>query len=452
MTRLHARVALGALLGGLASAMTATAAASPPVLAAPGQVVPLPPPGTPSAMPLPAYDTDADPRNEWSKREFPQHGECRWLPTPWGDKPGPGPAVTAAERAAIRREIERVIAALKTAPVVNPPVGFCPMVVSAGPDDGVDLGFALRFSFMVANRRANDHVRDKPGGPLRVGELLHLIFRFNEWPGAEGAAFAATDAQGAFHAEPVPVAMFQGFPVIRTGSGAEQVRLVVPVNDRPLHRPVQLARVIRWQLGAFDQAIREAQAQVDSARREYDAFFTPAAQAEEETIIARRIEAQRARTPELQARIRASRQAEVEAKTAQLRRRWDVAADPNHPLAVARQRREQAQARLEGLSAAEAQSPACLVRLEPAHVTPDVAVAGDARCTLALVERNPDYYDRSRPRSVIQVLTIDRFPLQPPAGGLPGSRHRNVWANQHMVWGLDWQQIRREVLPGAGPR
>jgi hypothetical protein len=94
---------------------------------------------------------------------------------------------------------------------------------------------------------------------------------------------------------------------------------------------------------------------------------------------------------------------------------------------------------------AEANSAACLTRREPSYITPDIGKAGDAKCSFDLIESNADYYDRSLPRTTIQLVTVGRFPYLPPRGGLPGSRYRDTWANQHMMWGLDWQKIRRRV-------
>ena len=438
-----------------ATSTLAQTPAGPILLLPPGQVVPLPPPGTESQMPLPSYDKDLDTRNEWSKTEFPHQGECRWMPVEWGGKPTEG-RDTPAERQAIRQYQEKAIAFLKTAPVASPPIGICPWVVSAGSDGAIDQGFAVTSSFMLANWATTTLSRDKPGGRIIRGELLHLRFTFNALPAdrispAFASPFKMVDGEGEFFIGSQPPGLFQGLPLYFSLSNYDENYLVIPLHNRPLFRPVRIDRMIRWQLSLFDKELAELRATLESARREYDSFFTPTAEAEEERIIARRIENDRARTPELQARIRASRRAEVEQKTKALREKWDIAGNPAHPFNVATHRKAEAEARLASLSAADGQSPACLVQREQSYVTPDIAAAGSRGCTFNLVERNPDYYDKTLPRTVPQLVVISRFSWVAPVGGLPGQRHRFTWANRHMLWGLDWQKFRRDVLGATTP-
>lgn len=446
-----------ALIGSLAVSPTVSAQAplGPILLLPPGMVVPLPPPGTASEMPLPSYDKDDDLRNEWSKAEFPHQGECRWMPVEWGGKPAQG-GDTAAERLAIRQAQEKAIAFLKTAPVSNPPIGICPWVGAAGSDGLIDMGYAVTSSFSLANWATTTLSRSKPGARVTRGELLHLNFTFNALPGGRisppySSPFQMVDAEGEFFIESQPTGLFQGLPVYFALSNPDENYLVIPRNNRPLFRPVRVDRVIRWQLTLFDKEITQLRATLDNAKREYDSYFTPTAEADEERIIARRAENERARTPELQARIRANRRAEVEQQTKALRAKWDIAGNPAHPFNVATRRKAEAEARLASLPAAEGQSPACLVQREQSYITPDIAAVGTRGCTFNLVERNPDYYDKSLPRTAPQILVISRFSWLPPIGGLPGQRRRYTWANRHTLWGLDWQKFRRDVLGATTP-
>lgn len=430
---------------------------SPILLLPPGQVVPLPPRGTPSEMPLPDYDGDEDRRNEWSKKEFPHLGECRWMPLAWGGKPPMRRITTVAETQAIQRSLEQVIGFLKTAPVADPPFGICPWVVAAGSDEQLDEGFALRSSFWVANWPGQHLSRNKPGGRIVKGYTLgHLQFFFNTLPGhlispRNTSGLEMADAQGEFFPAGQPIGLFQGFPAYFALSINDEGYLVIPRNNRPLFRPVRLDRMMRWQLIQLDKEIKQIRSAIDNARTEYDGFFGPTAQADEERIIARRIENERARTPEAQARIRANRQAEMRERTEALRARWDVAAIPDHPLNLATRRKAAAESRLVSLSATEAQAPACLIDRERGSATPGLATSGNPDCSIDLVERNPDFYDRSLPRTALQILVIGRFSWVAPAGGLPGSRYRYLFANRHMLWGLDWQKFRSEVLGAPAP-
>lgn len=424
----------------------------PILLLPPGQLVPLPARGTPSEMPLPDYDKDEDRRNEWSKKEFPHWGECRWMPTGWGGKPLDRQPGSAAQRETIRRNLEKAIAFLQTAPVSNPPFGICPWVVSAGADGRIDQGHAFESSFLLANWASKTLSRRSPGSTVSRGELLHLGFTFNALPGQRvSPEMLQEDGQGEIFAAGEPTGLFQGFPAYFSLGNWDENYLVIPRNNRPLFRPVLLGRMVRWQLARFDEELSRLQASITDARREYDGYFTANARAEEERIIGLRIERQRATTDADKKRIRANREAEVIASTALLRARWDIAADPDHPFNVATRRRAEAQARLTGLSSEDSRRPACLVKREQSYITPDIATAGDASCSFALVERNPDYYDKSLPPTALQLLVLSRFSWITPIGGLPGERYRHTWANRHTIWGLDWQKFRRDVLGATEP-
>ncbi len=424
----------------------------PVVLANPGELVPLPPAGTPAVLISP-HDNRSDTRNEWSKKEFPWNGECRWLPTTWGDKPGGGARVTPVERAAVQAQLEKVIAGLRAAAVLNPPVGFCPWVRTAGSDDIISQGFALQSSFRLWNWTTRDLSRSTPNGPVRNGEMAPLSFTFNKLPSAPDVGeFSASDAEGEFYSDARITFLFQGFPVFGAADPGKYhdatLTLVVPLNNRPLFRAMPLGRVIRWQVSELDRELARLQLVRGEAKQQYDAFFGPAARAEEERIIKLRIERQAARTPEQQAKVRANREAEVQASTKDLRAKWDVESNAAHPFNVVTRRRSEAQAKLASLTPADAARPACLIRrgTEP----PDVAVTGDAACSFGLIEQNPDYYDRRLPRTQVQLLSLYGLSDRGPGGGLPATT-RYPWANGFTLYGLDWQKLRRDVLGANTP-
>lgn len=428
------------------------ATSGPILLVPPGQVVPLPTPGTPSQMPLPDYDKDEDNRNEWSRKEFPHWGECRWMPVEWGGKPLDTQPGTVAQRQAVRQSLEKAIAFLQTAPVGNPPIGICPWVVRAGADGRLDQGLAFESSFQLANWGSKTLSRRTPGGRVSRGELLHLGFTFNQMPGQRISPEGPfQDGQGEFFAQGQPDGLFQGFPAYFSLGNPDENFLVIPRNNRPLFRPVAVGRMIRWQLAQFDEELKRLSATIESAKRQYDSYFSATGKAEEERIVGIRIERERATTPEAQARIRANRDAENAAAIKKLREQWDAAANPEHPFSIATRRRAEAQARLASLPADEAQRPACLIKREQSYITPDIAPSGTATCAFTLVERNPDYYDKTLPPTALQLLVLSRFSWLPPIGGLPGDRRRYTWANRHTIWGLDWQKFRRDVLGATEP-
>ncbi|TKB68409.1 MAG: hypothetical protein E8D47_02860 [Nitrospira sp.] len=445
-------IALGVVVTTYGREAVAQSPRAPVILANPGELVPLPPVGTPTIV-FSRHDNRPDTRNEWSKKEFPWNGECRWLPTTWGDKPGGGARVTPAEREAVKAQLERVIAGFKAAPVLNPPVGFCPWVRSAGSDDIIELGFALRSSFGLWNWTTRDLYRSAPNGPVRNGEMSPLNFAFNKIPGGgDVGEFVASDVEGEFYSDARIVFLFQGFPVFGAVDASSfydaRLTLVIPLNNRPLFRDMPLGRVIRWQISEMDKELARQKSIMETAKQQYDAYFGPAARAEEERIINIRIERQAAHTPEQQAKVRANREAEVEASTTALRAKWDVAANVDHPFNVTTRRKGEAQARLAKLTPADTAQAACLIRR--GNEPPDIAGAGDAACSFKLIEHNPDYYDRRLPRTQVQLVSMYGLSDRGPGAGMPATT-RFAWANSHTTYGLDWQKLRRDVLGANTP-
>ncbi len=75
---------------------------------------------------------------------------------------------------------------------------------------------------------------------------------------------------------------------------------------------------------------------------------------------------------------------------------------------------------------------------------PDVVGVDDPNCVHRMEEANPDYYDRSLPRSAVQLVRISRFPLQRP-------NSRPAAGNHNVVMGVDWRAFRDELLKPREP-
>lgn len=429
-----------------------------PVLLAPGQV--LPPPDLTAPVRYSPRGTEVDRRNEWTKAEFPFGNQpCRWLPPGWRSNAGGQvvPGITTAQIAAQRREIQKVLDHLATAPVFNPPIDFCPIASSVGPewphegklfqDEGG--GHALRASFMQGNWPVLDIQRSRPGGPLSFGEITHLIYRFNTIPTDFGGvsldgynAMEGNDDLGHFYSKPVPTGMFQGFPVYR------ERNLMIARNDRPVWRPVRRDRLLRWQIAQVSERLGLELRRVEEARRELAAMDTPEAQAAEERLIALRAERHYGGASGM-ARSRASREAELADTRAKLRDEINTAL-PTNRVFIETARKKLAEETLAGLTPAQAAAAGCLDTDERnKYITVAVEEVDHPNCRYDMVEANPDYFDKTLPREAIQLVVIARFPHNPPTGGLPAQRDMNFWANGYAVWGLDWQKFRREVLGGG---
>lgn len=108
----------------------------------------------------------------------------------------------------------------------------------------------------------------------------------------------------------------------------------------------------------------------------------------------------------------------------------------------------ESRAQLAGLDAATRAAPGCLATDGSGGIM-RVVPRDAASCRRPIAERNPDLYDRSLPRWAPQIITVSAvtpFENGPPADQRPSQRQIPRWAATQLIWGIDWQQVRREFL------
>lgn len=163
--------------------------------------------------------------------------------------------------------------------------------------------------------------------------------------------------------------------------------VVIALNDRPLYRPVSFERMARWVLSELD-------------RKQYEQTTSASMEA--------------------------------------IRNR-------------ARAVRSELTASLARMSAEERAAPGCFVaqEVEFGERTALVVTPNDSRCSQQMVEPNPDYFDRSLPRSAIQLIIVRDLPSEPPRGGIVGvyrAGDKMSWMNQAIFYGADWRAFRQQVM------
>lgn len=91
-------------------------------------------------------------------------------------------------------------------------------------------------------RLATTLSRDKPGGRITCGKLLHIGFTFNALPGdrispADAAPFRRVDDRGEFFIDSEPRGLFQGLPLCFSLNNYDENDLVITLHNRRLFRP-----------------------------------------------------------------------------------------------------------------------------------------------------------------------------------------------------------------------
>lgn len=325
-----------------------------------------------------------DQRDAAARQQFPSDAPCRWLPA---RRSGAGPNAAQARRASAAdvQALRENIARIEA-------------YFSGNPRFATPLGICMQFS--------NGGWR----GGIEAGHALQGGFMIGAWPGEwlyrrNGRLVYDGETRhivGAVNTMPTdPTNSIEDAQGAMTRAVSRMVRpagthqgfsvhdgglLVIARADRPLFRPASFERMARWVLAELDH--RQFESRTAASERE-----------------------------------RAG-------KAAALRRELTAA--------------------LARMSATERAAPGCFVtdEVEFRSSISLVVPAGDARCATRMVEPNPDVFDRSLPRSAIQLVTLRNLPPQPPQGGLVGMRSARMkvtWMNQAIFWGTDWAAFRDAV-------
>jgi hypothetical protein len=297
----------------------------------------------------------------------------------------PGAAMrTKAELDEQFRIVQGLQRFLGSAPILDPPIGVCPELTVDLIGNGRVAGHAFRVRVSVGLWPAVLLSRPTPGGALvRDGELLWIWIRVNE---------PDMGSLGKYRWEHMVDDAGRFFPEPEQtgwfqGFPVHGERVTITRDPtQPLVRPVRLDRALRW-------------------------------------FVADR------------------------ARELGLTTRNDLTSTQRR--AALERQRDEATAQLATLAAADAGAPACLRVPSGGIVMFDGVVArGQPGCGAPLVEDNPELFDRRLSRSAVQVLTVDaRGHLE---GGVPtGERPANPksWAPRHLLYGLDWSRVRRELMP-----
>ncbi|MCU0648164.1 MAG: hypothetical protein MUF00_09230 [Gemmatimonadaceae bacterium] len=412
---------------------------TPPLMRMPAPVVLLEPGQTQSPVWSMGRTSSTTGRTAADDAEFPRDGECRWFL----EQSGAGlvsPAFAARQGlrsqdlSALRTNINPIHAWLSRQPAVSRPSGVCALFSNDGayatPDvpEMVDAAFAVRGHVMIGfwpgaqlKRRGTRVVAD--------GEISHLIMDINVLPTGGLSRFRTADAIGTMFEE-IPVThTLQGWPLYNNRT------LYIAANARPLTRPVRMDRLLRWQLAQIDSQLPILKRGVASYSEKLARMESPEQRANDERIIAER--ARWSFGGDI-AKARASFERERKDEMDRLRARADVN-DLANPLAVLSSMRNATDQRLASLSPHDAAAQGCLTSIVAGLTVPDVVTVNDPHCVRRMEEANPEYYDRSAPRSAVQLVAVSRFRLR-------RIDSRDDDGAYNLVFGVDWQAFAREVL------
>jgi hypothetical protein len=326
------------------------------------------------------------------------------------------PGVPTADHARMNAQVERLWSIFVQNPALNPPIGFDiePSFVANGllpgprePYIGRAGGYIHWYIYVAAHRRVE-----------RIEVADHAVILVTNHPSMVLSQKWQEDAQGIMYYEPRAIRRVGGYPQYENG--------VIAVTDspRPLFRPVPLERVLRSEL-AISRSNLEAVGSAAAVAASYD----PAANLEawlrdrskRQRDSERMIQDVKKSNPKLAEQLQKNFETAEQATEKVLR---DLAANPKRtaqpPAVQARDRAQHAEAQrciatlekeLAGLSPPERTSPAYVALAGGRTPSPkgrcSMTVDPTFPNALRIVERNPDFFDTTLPRTEAQVVLVD---------------------------------------------
>jgi hypothetical protein len=308
--------------------------------------------------------------------------------------------VEAAAQQAWEKQLRAIAAMIRACPVFAEIRGYYPMITGCVQRSGIpaephNASLALLIWPPVTVERTpkgepklRDVWRYNGLGGLWIninsfGDVTH------DWPTYQ-------DKAGRFHELPEAREEFKGFSVLG------RLVYLTPVNKPPVYAPITRERALHWILDQLQgQAIADASL-LESARRQYEEFISPAGQARRQKAIDEAAASQQ--KPENQALVR--RQAEAIDRRREQDLKAAIVPKPGGPQARTAQHVTELEARLAAMTPEERRKPAWYKPLPGEERWPDygeIVEVGTAGAR-PLVVANGEFFDRALPKTAMQLV------------------------------------------------
>lgn len=298
------------------------------------------------------------------------------------------------------KQLKAIAALVRAAPVFREIRGYYPMITGCVQRSGIAADpYSGSIALLIwppvtveRTAKGEPRVRDV----WRYNGLGGLWINVNSFEDVTHDWSNYQDTEGTFHELPEARQDIMGFPILG------RVVYIRPANTPPLYSPVTQERALRWILDHLKRQAAADASGLESARRQYEEFISPAGQARR----AKEIEEAAASQKKPENQELARRQAQAIDR----RRERDLEAatmpKAGSPQARTAERMTQLEARLAAMSAEQRGRPAWYRRLPGVERWPDYGEVVDANTAGArpLVVPNHDYFDRSLPKTTMQLV------------------------------------------------
>ena len=365
-------------------------------------------------------------RKVWDRPDEPG----AWLP--WEITCTP---VEAVAQQAWEKQLKALAAMIRASPVFGEIRGYYPMITGCVQRSGIATDpYSASLALLIwppvtveRTPKGEPKVRDV----WRYNGLGGLWININSFADVTHDWATYQDTAGAFHELPEPREEFKGY--LRLGP----LVYITPANKPPVYTPVTRERALRWILEHLKMQANADASLLESARRQYEEFISPAGQARRQKAIDDAARSQQ--KPQNQAMAR------QQAQTIDRRREQDLKAatelKPGSPQSRTAQHVSELEARLAAMSPDDRRTPAWYRRLPNTERWPDYGeiVEPGAAGARPLVVANRDYFDRSLPKTAMQLVRTRLVPECVEGDAAPEIKR----VCQTVVEQMDWKTVQQ---------
>lgn len=420
-------------LAGLALAISVAGATSLALAATPQELQWLQPEWAARvAGPINPLPSSTEGPGSWAPWRANYYNEAPGLGKEWG--------LDAKQLATYDRNLQSLVTFLRQAPVLQEAsiirlwTQSGALISGAGAADGVPTERQpVQGTVMVGPWIAAWTKRDAKGQLRASGETSHFILGVNMIPG-QSQTFWMKDEEGVFF----PLNRFPS-PIPGTMAlGAPQHTLLVLRPGRPdPYIPVSRERVIRAQIASYRDADRNLENSLKAARQQLADYNSPQSLAKRQKDIEKEAEG----FVRLNRMTEAAALERAKARDQSYVKRLEEAANPPTTSAAyfAIRKRDELKAQLDAMSPGERAAPAWVSAANNWQPERYAFVEPNTSGAVPLVRRNPNFFDKSLPRTSIQIVEIrklDRYGTAAVAS--PDRVNPPDLANVHLLRQINW--------------
>lgn len=350
---------------------------------------------------------------------------------------------------AFQARLQQIAGLFRSSPAWSPPIGVDPslsgslfMPWAASPAAKKSLPIAG--TIMMGSFEHYEIIRTEWGNGEHEryvgGETAHIMIDVNALPKGGGINMLS-DKQGEFYEEPARTADLFGFPTYGDV-------LIIAKNGRPVWTPISRERFLKAFIAKRRVEAANAERYIADQQQKYQAFVAPDAYAARQAKYQAAVDKMAARGAAAAEHERRYWERD-EADTLNRLKRGASLDPQDSPFAAQIAGLKAAEEQLGAMSSTDRSAPACLLEDLRDFTTSGLVPMGTPHCK-PLVGKNPNFFDPRLPRSMPQIITVQRFRALEQAWG-KGRPDENsngtldLWTTYEAFYRTDWHKVADQI-------